>query len=186
MGLSLLSGCKSNDSSVSSSGGEVSSDGYKDTITLAVGSDQNYMDGQMNNTNDLILRACYSQLVRRNADNEIVGDLAEDWSVSEDGCTWTFNLRKDVKFHSGKQFTAADVKASYDRLLDTEKPVRYSSLVKGYVSECNVVDEYTVELVSEKPIAAMLANLCHRCNLILNADYIEQYGTCLLYTSRCV
>lgn len=179
MCVGVLAGCGGGGSETKAEGGNAGESGasagdvtYKDTITIATGSDQNYMDGQMNNTNDVFLRACYSQLVRRNADNEIVGDLAEDWKVSDDGCTWTFFLRKGVKFHSGKELTAADVKASYDRLLDTENPVRYTSLAAGYISECNVVDDYTVELVTPTPIAPMLANLCHRSNLILNADYI--------------
>lgn len=159
---------------------------YKDTITIATGSDQNYMDGQMNNTNDVYLRAVYSQLVRRNADNEMVGDLAESWEVSDDGCTWTFHLKHGVKFHSGKELTAKDVKASYDRLLDTENPVRYTSLATGYISACNMVDDYTVELVTPSPIAPMLANLAHRSNLILNADYIEQYGAELGLTAESV
>ncbi len=156
--------------------GEPAETGYKDTITIAVGSDQNYMDGQMNNTNDVLLRSTYSQLVRRGADNEIEGDLAESWEVSEDGTVWTFNLRQDVYFHSGKQLTSADVKASYDRLLDEENYVRYTALATGYLKECVAVDEFTVQLVTETPIAAMLANLCHRSNLILNADYIAEYG----------
>ena len=159
---------------------------YKDTITIATGTDQNYMDGQMNNTNDVYLRAVYSQLVRRNADNEMVGDLAESWETSEDGCTWTFHLKHGVKFHSGKELTAKDVKASYDRLLDTDNPVRYTNLATGYISACNMVDDYTVELVTPSPIAPMLANLAHRSNLILNADYIEQYGAELGLTAESV
>lgn len=159
---------------------------YKETITIAQGSDQNYMDGQMNNTNDVLLRACYSQLVRRGADNKIIGDLAESWDVSDDGLTWTFHLHKGVKFHSGKELTARDVKASYDRLLDPAQKVRYSALVQGYISKCNVVDDYTVQLVTPKPIAPMLANLCHRSNLILNSDYIDKYGADLGLTAESV
>ena len=141
MSVSLLAGCGSSGDSAATSGDASGADGvtYKDTITIATGSDQNYMDGQMNNTNDVYLRAVYSQLVRRNTNNELEGDLAESWEVSEDGCTWTFHLKQGVKFHSGKELTAADVKASYDRLLDLDNPVRYSSLVAGYISECNVV-----------------------------------------------
>ena len=160
--------------------------GYKDTIVLAAGSDQNYMDGQMNNTNDVYLRTTYSQLVRRAIDGSIEGDLAESWEVSEDGCTWTFHLRQGVKFHSGKPFTSADVKASYDRLLNTEDPVRYTATARGYLTGCNVVDDYTVELTTATPIAPMLANLCHRSNLILNADYIEKYGKELGLTAESV
>ena len=88
---------------------------YKDTLVLVTATDQNYMDGQMNNTNDKILRMAYSSLVRKDpVTNETVGDLAESWEVSDDGLTWTFHLRKGVKFHNGKELTSADVKASYE------------------------------------------------------------------------
>lgn len=148
---------------------------YKDTVILATGTDQNYMDGQMNNTNDKVLRTVYSSLVKRNSANEIIGDLAESWDVSEDSLTWTFHLRKGVKFHNGKEFTSADVKASYDRLLNKEDPVRYTSTMSTIV-KCEVVDTYTVALSTAVPNPAMLANLCHRANLILDADYIAKYG----------
>ena len=148
---------------------------YKDTVTLATATDQNYMDGQMNNTNDKVLRTVYSSLVKRNTQNEIVGDLAESWEVSEDNLTWTFHLRKGVKFHNGKEFTAKDVKASYDRLLNKDDPVRYTSTM-SFITSVTAVDDYTVEMYTENPSPAMLANLCHRANLILDADYIEKYG----------
>lgn len=156
---------------------------YKDTIILATAIDQNYMDGQMNNTNDKVLRTVYSSLVKRNCDNEIVGDLAEHWEVSNDKLTWTFYLKKGVKFHNGKEFTAKDVKASYDRLLNAEEPVRYTSTM-SFIKKCRIVDDYTIELYTEKPSPSMLANLCHRANLILDADYIKKYGKNLGLTAE--
>ncbi len=158
---------------------------YKDTIIIATGADQNYMDGQMNNTNDVYLRAVYSSLVRRGLDGNIEGDLAESWSVGEDGVTWTFNLRHGVKFHNGKEFTSKDVVASYDRLLN-EVAVRYNSLAKGYIEDVYAVDDYTVCIVTPGPVASLLANLTHRSNLILDADYIEKYGLDLGLTAESV
>ena len=158
---------------------------YKDTIIIATGSDQNYMDGQMNNTNDVFLRSVYSQLVRRALDGSIEGDLAESWSVGEDGVTWTFNLRHGVKFHNGKELTSADVVASYDRLLNNPS-VRYSSLAQGYIEDVYAVDDYTVCIVTPGPVASLLANLTHRSNLILDADYIEKYGMDLGLTAESV
>ena len=196
--VSVMAGCSKSDStdkptnnaapesSTTANTSDAAETVYKDTITIAFASDQSYMDGQMNNTNDVFLRAVYSQLVRRSADNDIIGDLAESWEVSEDGCTWTFHLKHGIKFHSGKELTAKDVKASYDRLLDTENPVRYNSLATGFISACNMVDDYTVELVTPSPIAPMLANLTHRSNLILNEDCIEKYGAELGLTVESV
>jgi len=47
---------------------------------------------------------------------KIIGDLAQAWTVSEDGMTWTFTLHHGVKFHDGSELTSADVKASWDKI----------------------------------------------------------------------
>lgn len=49
---------------------------------------------------------------------EAIPAVAESWEVSEDGLTYTFHLRKDVKFHNGRPLTAEDVLQSYQRTLN--------------------------------------------------------------------
>src|SRR5689334_21364359 len=60
----------------------------------------------------------YNQLVRFEPDMTPVPELAESWSTSPDGLTWTFKLRQGVKFHDGQELTSADVKFTFDRLLE--------------------------------------------------------------------
>lgn len=158
---------------------------YKDTLLYATAVDQNWMDGQMNNTNDKVLRTVYSSLVKRNGNNEIVPDLAESWEVAEDGVTWTFKIRQDVKFHNGKPLTTADIKASYDRLMNKEKPVRYTATV-AYLKEVNVVDDYTIQFVTNNKYPIMLASMTHRAQLILDKDFIEKFGEQLGTTAETV
>lgn len=111
--------------------------------------------GSQQGINDVVLPQVYSYLVKRDLEGNIVGDVAESWEVSEDELTWTFHLRKGVKFHSGKELTAEDVKATYDRLLNKEDPVRYTQTM-GFIDHCDIVDDYTINLVTLEPAGPML------------------------------
>jgi peptide/nickel transport system substrate-binding protein len=65
----------------------------------------------------------YSTLLKFDTANypQVVGDIAESWSVSADRRTYTFKLRQNVLFHDGSRLTSADVKASYDRIIHRRK-----------------------------------------------------------------
>ena len=63
-----------------------------------------------------ILQNIHDQLVTTDENLKIIPELAESFQVSPDGLSYTFNLRKGVKFHDGSDLTSADVKYSFERI----------------------------------------------------------------------
>src|SRR5215472_7115743 len=81
--------------------------------------------------------------------------LAKSWQISPDGRTYTFRLRDDVTFCSGKKFTAADVVYTFKRLQDpkTNSPSAWRA---GKIKELRAPDPYTVEYELEEPYSGLL------------------------------
>ncbi|RPJ55232.1 MAG: peptide-binding protein [Dehalococcoidia bacterium] len=97
----------------------------------------------------------YNGLVKLDKDLNIVGDLAESWDISKDNLTFTFYLRKGVKWHDGRPFTAHDVMYTYQVIIDPKTPTPYSSDFKA-VKEVKVIDDYTFRATYDKPFAPSL------------------------------
>ena len=75
--------------------------------------------------------------------------LATSWSVSDDGLTWTFNLREGVKFHDGSDWTAAAAKANLDRVREMGKGAAY---IWSSVSEISAPASHTLEIKTTYPM----------------------------------
>ncbi|MDD4295288.1 MAG: ABC transporter substrate-binding protein, partial [Candidatus Omnitrophica bacterium] len=60
----------------------------------------------------------FNGLVKYDTDLTIIGDLAENWDISDDGLVITFHLRKGVKWHDGVEFTADDVLFGFNSIID--------------------------------------------------------------------
>lgn len=100
----------------------------------------------------------YNGLVKLNEKLELVGDLAESWSVSSDGLVWTFQLRKGVKWHDGQPFTAADVKYTYDAIKDPDYTGVRATDFKP-VDKIEAPDDSTVVIDLKEPFAPLLSHL---------------------------
>lgn len=87
-------------------------------------------------------RLMFETLMTTNSNFEAVPMLAESVDISDDSRTYTFHLRKGVKFHNGKEMTAEDVVASMERWL--EKSTITGNVFNG--STWSIIDDYTVEL----------------------------------------
>ena len=75
-----------------------------------------------NDSEVLFNRSIYDYLVEALPDRTIAPNLAKDWTISEDGLTYTFNLQDDVKFHDGSDFSSADVVFTFNRLISLKSP----------------------------------------------------------------
>jgi peptide/nickel transport system substrate-binding protein len=117
----------------------------------------------------------YNRLVEWGADGKIEPSLAESWTTSPDGKTWTFKLRQGVKFHNGREFVAADVKYTYERVLDP----KIGSGGRGYLTAIDGIeapDKYTVRLHTLQPSASLLAGLAGNWSSIVPREEIEKRG----------
>src|SRR5687768_7473742 len=75
----------------------------------------------------LINKIIFSALVRPDENLRPVPDLALSWTTSEDGLEYTFNLKPGVKWHDGENFTANDVKFTFDQIRDVKSGSRLGS-----------------------------------------------------------
>jgi peptide/nickel transport system substrate-binding protein len=104
-----------------------------------------------------------------------VGDLAESWTVSKDGLTYTFKLRKGVKFHDGSEMTSKDVKASYDKIVFPGPNMKSSrKTTYGAIQSVEAPDASTVVFKLKYPESSMLLNLASPWNWIYKADIIAK------------
>ena len=99
----------------------------------------------------------YDPLVRYDENYDPVGALAESWTLSEDQLTWTFKLKDGVKWHDGEPFTSADVKFTYDLMLENGLGYMYGSYLSG-INKVECPDDSTVVITTDTPKANMLMN----------------------------
>ncbi|OGS43853.1 MAG: peptide-binding protein [Elusimicrobia bacterium RIFOXYD2_FULL_34_15] len=105
-------------------------------------------DSASGDINNLI----FNGLVKYDKNIKIIGDLAESWSVSEDGKIIIFNLKKNVKWHDGKSFTAEDVEFTYKKLVDPKVKTPYSSDFE-IVKKFEIINPYKIRIVYKEPFS---------------------------------
>jgi peptide/nickel transport system substrate-binding protein len=107
----------------------------------------------------------YQQLVKVNVKGDgFEPDLAEKWSTSADGRTWTFNLRKNAKFSNGDTVKAADAVWSLKRARDTKGPWKWALEA---VEDIQAKDDFTVVISLKEPWAPFLADISLFSNSIM-------------------
>ena len=118
-----------------------------------------------------LLEMIYEPLVNQDQDLNLVPALATEWAFSDDAMTLTMELRQGVTFHDGSAFTAEDVIASFERLLDEE----FGSAARtNYVSieSMEAPDDYTVIFHLSQPDVPLLAAMASTNAVILSSEVI--------------
>ena len=102
-----------------------------------------------------VLENVFDTLVQPDAEGEFEPALASEWSADDEGTVWTFELRDDVVWHDGSDFTADDVVYSIERIVDEgQNAFRFADL-----EEVRAVDDHTVEFELAQPAPNLLANV---------------------------
>jgi oligopeptide transport system substrate-binding protein len=132
----------------------------------------------------------FSGLVRLDDNLEPAPDIAQKWEVSGDGRIYTFYLRKDVRFHDGREAKAGDFKYSWERACD---PATGSMTAGTYlgdiigvkeaivgeskeISGVRVIDDYTLEVTIDAPKSYFLAKLTYPTAFVVDRANVESGG----------
>lgn len=190
----LLAGCGSGKFSESSQAGK----GPKGVFRYAVVTNPTSLDPAVVQDGDTIdvLQQVYEGLVTWGEDNRVQPNLAERWEVSEDGRTYTFYLKKGVKFFSGREVTAEDFKWSIERAVhprptnvDLNDPPLISETAKTYLNDIvgvreklagkvkevegvKVIGPYELKITIDKPRPYFLAKLTYPISFVLDKDKV--------------
>jgi peptide/nickel transport system substrate-binding protein len=124
-----------------------------------------------------VLAPHYSLLLKVDADNypKLKPDVAESWSVSADGLTYTFKVRSNVIFHDGTPLTSKDVKATFDRLRSPPTGIlSIRQALFGDIVSIDTPDPSTVVMKLKAPDASLLDTLALPYNCIYSADRLAQ------------
>jgi peptide/nickel transport system substrate-binding protein len=148
-------------------------------LLAVIGADPPSLDPHQESTfaNIQLVAPLYSTLLQIDPYSypKIVGDAATEWKISPDGLTYTFKIRQGVRFHDGSPLTAADVKATYDKIVSP--PTGVLSIRKNAYTELASIeapDPSTVVFRLKFPSASLLNNLASPWNVIYPKTYLDK------------
>lgn len=148
------------------------------TLRLVVGGNPRTLDVTKTTTGEEYIYdvLVFNGLTRMREDLVVEGDLAESWRFSEDLKTWTFQLRRGVKFHNGREMVAADVIATYRRILD---PQTGSAARSNYdmIADMDAPDSHTVVFSLAYPYGGFADILSDRQAKIIPPEAFETMAT---------
>ncbi len=164
--------------SAAACGGEqIDETGPRDELIFSTTADATTLDphNTTDSQSDQVVWMVFNSLIRFDEDMNLVGDLATEWEVSEDGRVWTFALHEGVRFHDGTPFTAESVKLNFDRVLDPEQNHKRLPLF-NMIESVDVIDDHTVSITTEYPFGAFEPTMAHVSAAIVNPTIANLHG----------
>jgi len=149
----------------------------RSSVYVALDADVETLDPAMHRsrTVEAVVRNVCDGLLTRDAEMRYLPQLATSWRV-EGETRWVFELRRDVKFHTGEPFTAQDVKFTIDRVIGAIPglPPSPRKDLLGPVSGVEIIDEHTVAIVTDGPYPILHKKLVFQ--EICPKAYFERVG----------
>lgn len=127
-----------------------------------------------------LMALIYNGLVRFDERGQIVADLAKSWTQSKDGLTYTFTLNRGVRFHNGRELTAADVVYSLERLRDP-KTASPRAWLLSKIERVSADGKYTVRIKLTEPFAPLLSLLAMPAAYVVDRTEVERYDDPAIY-----
>ncbi|HLW59559.1 MAG TPA: ABC transporter substrate-binding protein [bacterium] len=173
--LRWLAGCIGFALVVASSPGPLSAAGPK-ILTVVQSGDASTLDPPHEgfNSGSAVDRSLYEGLVAFDVRMKPIPVLAQSWSISPDGLTYTIHLQPGVTFHDGTPFNAQAAKVNLDRLRDPKEDPRYALF--DMISQVKVVDDTTVQLILSRPFSALFYNFANPDITMVSPAAMAKYG----------
>lgn len=168
----LLVACTDDSDVDEAASGESSGDGGNDLVIGMINEAVSLDPHVSNDIPSAQLRTqIFDTLVQQNVDMEFEEGLAS--SFEQDGNEWTLELKEGVTFHNGSDFTAEDVEATLDRVMD---PSVGSSVAFMFemINDIEIVDDHTVVFTTDYPFTPLPSHLAHNTAGILSKEVIDE------------
>ena len=146
-------------------------------VVLALRSAPETLDPYNTNTTltTAVTKSFYQGLFEFDKDLKVQPVLAESYTVSPDGLTYTFKLREGVKFHDGTPFNAEAVKANLDRVMNPEnKLARFNQFNR--IAKVEVAAPYSLRITLKEPFSSFINSLAHASAAIISPAALTKYG----------
>jgi len=157
--LFVVVGCSNTENGADSSNTSSNGSSQAKSITMSWPRDIGTMNPHTYNPSQLFAQSMlYEPLVSYQENGKLAPALAESWTISDDGKTYTFKLRQGVKFSDGTDFNAEIVKKNFDAVMKHKDTHSWLGVV-NVIDKTEVVDDHTFRLTLTKPYYPVLQDL---------------------------